>query len=173
MSAPHWEQSEWGRANLVVYYARLLKGEEAHRHLIGLVAKAADDNLMTYSSAGVAGADSNIFAIDGNTAGSAGIAEMLLQSHGGEIELLPSLPTVWRNGAFRGLCARGGYVVAVKWRDGKLSSATIGARRTGSIPIRYRDRITQVHLQAGQQVRLRLDNFHDKAPGISGSPTQT
>ncbi|NYF50707.1 glycoside hydrolase family 95 protein [Tunturiibacter gelidoferens] len=173
MSAPHWEQSEWGRANLVVYYARLLKGEEAHRHLVSLIAKAADDNLMTYSSAGVAGADSNIFAIDGNTAGSAGIAEMLLQSQDGEIELLPALPTPWRNGAFRGLCARGGYVVAVKWRDGKLSSATIGARRSGSVPVRYRDRITQIHLQAGQQVRLRPENFLDKAAAISDSATQT
>jgi len=173
MSAPHWEQSEWGRANLVVYYARLLKGEEAHRHLVGLIAKAADDNLMTYSSAGVAGADSNIFAIDGNTAGSAGIAEMLLQSHGGEIELLPALPAMWRNGSFRGLCARGSYVVAVKWRNGELSSATISARAGGSIPIRYRDQVTHLHLQAGQQARLRPQSFLDKAPDVAGSRTQT
>ncbi len=173
MSAPHWEQSEWGRANLVVYYARLLKGEEAHRHLVGLIAKAADDNLMTYSSAGVAGADSNIFAIDGNTAGSAGIAEMLLQSHGGEIELLPALPAMWRNGSFRGLCARGSYLVAVKWRNGELSSATISARAGGSIPIRYRDQVTHLHLQTGQQVRLRPQSFLDKAPDVAGSRTQT
>jgi alpha-L-fucosidase 2 len=173
MNAPNWEQSEWGRANLVVYYARLLKGEEAHRHLAGLIAKAADDNLMTYSSAGVAGADSNIFAIDGNTAGSAGIAEMLLQSQGGEIELLPAMPTAWGNGSFRGLCARGGYIVDVIWRDGKLCSATISAKRSGSIPIRYRDRITHIHLQAGQQLRLRPESFLDRAPGFSGSPTQT
>ena len=82
MNAPHWEQSEWGRANLVVYYARLLKGDDAHNYLVSLVAKAADDNLLTYSSAGIAGANSNIFSLDGNTAGAAGVAEMLLQSQG-------------------------------------------------------------------------------------------
>src|SRR6266700_1819174 len=55
ISAPHWEQSEWSRANLVVYYARLLKGDNAHKYLVSLVAKAADDNLLTYSSGGIAG----------------------------------------------------------------------------------------------------------------------
>ena len=57
MSASHWEQSEWGRANLVVYHARLLKGDNAHKYLVSLVAKAADDNLLTYSSGGIAGAE--------------------------------------------------------------------------------------------------------------------
>ncbi|GGA67360.1 hypothetical protein GCM10011507_18600 [Edaphobacter acidisoli] len=168
MDAPHWEQSEWGRANLVVYYARLLKGDEAHRYLVSLIAKAADDNLLTYSSAGVAGADSNIFAIDGNTAGSAGIAEMLLQSQGGEIELLPALPAAWANGSIRGICARGGYVVDMEWRNGRLDWATITARQTGSSPVRYRDRMTHIRLNAGQQIRLRPDSFNESAAAATG-----
>jgi alpha-L-fucosidase 2 len=163
MDAPHWEQSEWGRANLVVYYARFLQGDNAHKYLIGLVAKAAGDNLLTFSSAGIAGADQNIFAIDGNTAGAAGIAEMLLQSQAGYIELLPALPRAWPTGSIRGLCARGGFVVDITWSDGKLRTATILSKRGGSTPVRYADRLTTIHLQPGQSLRLHQDSSHQAA----------
>ena len=163
MDSPHWEQSEWGRANLVVYYARLLKGDLAHKYLEGLVAKAADVSLLTFSSGGVAGAEQNIFAIDGNTAGTAGIAEMLLQSQGGEIQLLPALPAAWRDGQVRGLCARGGYVVDIAWRGGALLSASIMSRRGGSIPVRYQDKIRKLSLRAGEAAHLRPTSFADPA----------
>jgi len=162
MDTPNWEQSEWGRANLVVYYSRLLKGDLAHKYLESLVAKAADVNLLTFSSGGVAGAEQNIFAIDGNTAGSAGIAEMLLQSQGGEIQLLPALPAAWPQGSVKGLCARGGYVVDIAWRNGTLSSATIMSRKGGSIPVRYRDNVHNLNLHAGESVRLTPANFEER-----------
>ena len=162
MDTPNWEQSEWGRANLVVYYARLLKGDLAHKYLESLVAKAADVSLLTFSSGGVAGAEQNIFAIDGNTAGSAGIAEMLLQSQGGEIQLLPALPTPWQRGSVKGLCARGGYVVDIAWRNGTLSSATIMSRQGGSIPVRYRDNVHNLKLHAAESVRLTPANFEER-----------
>jgi alpha-L-fucosidase 2 len=163
MDAPHWEQSEWGRANLVVYYARFLKGDDAHKYLVGLVAKAAGDNLLTFSSAGIAGADQNIFAVDGNTAGAAGIAEMLLQSQAGYIELLPALPRTWPGGSVRGLCARGGFIIDMAWRDGKLLSATIRSKHGGSTPVRYADHLTTIHLSAGQSQHLRPDSFRQAA----------
>lgn len=159
LNAPHWEQSEWGRANLVVYYARLLKGEAAHKALLGLIANAADDNLLTFSSAGIAGADQNIFALDGNTAGAAGAAEMLLQSQGGEIELLPALPTAWPEGSVRGLRARGGFEVDIVWQGGNLSRAEIRSQRGANIPIRYRDQVLQVRLGAGETRRLKPGDF--------------
>lgn len=160
LSAPHWEQSEWGRANLVVYYARLLQGDDAHQYLVGLVAKAADDNLLTYSSAGVAGATQNIFAIDGNTAGAAGIAEMLLQSQAGEIEFLPALPAAWPSGSVQGLCARGGYVIDIAWDRGQFVSATVTNRHGGSTPVRYRERTGAIRLRPGQSVKLGLESFN-------------
>ncbi len=163
MNAPHWEQSEWGRANLVVYYARFLQGDDAHKYLLGLVAKAAGDNLLTFSSAGIAGADQNIFAVDGNTAGAAGIAEMLLQSQAGYIELLPALPSAWATGSARGLCARGGFVVDIAWRSGKLTAATLHSKHGGSTPVRYGNRLTTIHLGAGQSTRLRPDDFRQPA----------
>jgi alpha-L-fucosidase 2 len=163
MDAPHWEQSEWGRANLVVYYARFLKGDDAHKCLLGLVARAAGDNLLTFSSAGIAGADQNIFAIDGNTAGAAGIAEMLLQSQAGYVELLPALPRAWPDGSVRGLRARGGFVVDMTWRAEKLLSATLHSERGGHTPVRYAGRLTTIHLSAGQSLRLRPDTFRETA----------
>jgi len=162
MSAPHWEQSEWGRANMVVYYARLLKGDEAYKYLVSLVAKAADDNLLTYSSGGVAGAEQNIFAIDGNTAGAAGIAEMLLQSQGGEIELLPALPSAWPSGSVRGLCARGGFVIDIAWRSGGLVSATITSRHGVGALVRYRDGFFVLNITAGQRVHLHPGDFRPR-----------
>lgn len=159
LNSPHWEQSEWGRANLVAYYARLLKGETAYKYLVSLIAKAADDNLLTFSSAGIAGASQNIFAIDGNTAGTAALAEMLLQSQGGEIQLLPALPSAWPDGAVRGLCARGGYEIDIVWRHGSLESAAIYSRREGSIPVRYGNRLISIHIRAGETEHLRGSSF--------------
>ena len=156
---PNWEDTEWSRANLVNYYARLWDGEAAHRHLVGLIAKATDDNLLTYSRGGVAGASQNIFAIDGNTAGAAGLAEMLLQSQGDAIHLLPALPVAWPKGSVSGLCARGGFQVEIQWRSHRLISAAISSNRSANCHVRYGRDILPVRIEAGRKTRLTERSF--------------
>jgi alpha-L-fucosidase 2 len=162
---PNWEDTEWSRANLVNYYARLRDGDAAHLHLRGLIAYAADDSLLTYSRGGVAGAESNIFAIDGNTAGAAGIAEMLLQSQSGVLHLLPALPSKWPTGSVRGLRARGGVAVSIFWQNGDLSSAIVKADRDADITVRYQSGNTRLHFRAGVEHTISATVFRKQEVG--------
>ncbi len=113
-------QTGWSRAWIVSFYARLLDGERAHENLLALLRKSTLANLFDTHPP---------FQIDGNFGGTAAIAEMLVQSHRGFIQLLPALPEAWRNGRAEGLVARGAFELAMTWRDGNVERVEVLSKR--------------------------------------------
>jgi alpha-L-fucosidase 2 len=146
----------WSMAWKICFRARLLEGERAHKMVVGLLNQAKTAELR-YNRGGVL---PNLFSthppfqIDGNFGGATGIAEMLLQSHNGELDLLPALPKAWGDGEFSGFGARGGFVVDAKWNAGKLDWVRVTARAAGKARVRYGEKTREVSLARGGSVRL-------------------
>jgi alpha-L-fucosidase 2 len=102
------------------------------------------------------------FQIDGNFGGATGIAEMLLQSHSGEIELLPALPAAWPAGSVKGLRARGGFEVDIAWRGGKLENATLRSHSGEKASVRYGNQTASLDAARGQVIQLNGKLTPDK-----------
>jgi alpha-L-fucosidase 2 len=99
------------------------------------------------------------FQIDGNFGGTRAIAEMLMQSRGDEILLLPALPRAWPTGSVNGLQARGTCQVDLAWRDGALANVTLTAALDGERVVRLGDARAKVRLRAGRAAHLSTKDF--------------
>jgi alpha-L-fucosidase 2 len=167
--APGYEDVEWSRANDICFYARLRQADNAYNNIKGLLTVFSRENLFTCSPAGIAGAKEDIFSFDANEAASAGMAEMLLQSHEGYIEFFPALPHQWKTGYFKGLCVRGGAEVNMKWKNGKMKEAEIKATVDNTFaikipsgknllkdgkPVQKEQDIVTIELKKGESVKI-------------------
>jgi len=100
------------------------------------------------------------FQIDGNFGYTAGVAEMLLQSHEGKINLLPALPSDWKSGKISGLKARGNIEVSLEWKDGKLLEATLLSPVNKTVMVQYNQKTIEIPLESGKTAFVKIEFFN-------------
>ncbi len=139
----------WSIGWKVNLWARLLDGDHAYKivsNMLTLAGKGNEDG-RTYPNMFTAHPP---FQIDGNFGLTAGIAEMLVQSHDGAVHLLPALPDVWKNGSVSGIMARGGFEISMKWKDGEVSEISILSKLGGNLRIRTHVPLTGKELKKAE-----------------------
>ncbi|MEG2332927.1 MAG: glycoside hydrolase family 95 protein, partial [Bacteroides sp.] len=131
-----WKLNQW---------ARLHDGDHAYKLYGNLLKNGTMDNLWDTHAP---------FQIDGNFGGTAGITEMLMQSHMGFIQLLPALPKAWENGSVNGLCAKGNFEVSIRWKNNQLTEATIVSNAGEPCVLKYEGKTVSFKTQKGKSYKI-------------------
>ena len=135
-----WKLNQW---------ARLHDGNHAYKLYGNLLKNGTLDNLWDTHSP---------FQIDGNFGGTAGVTEMLMQSHMGFIHLLPALPDAWKDGEVKGICAKGNFEVNIRWKNRKLEEVVILSKNGGTCEIKYRHASIKLKTAKGKTYCLTNEN---------------
>jgi alpha-L-fucosidase 2 len=148
----------WSLAWKINFWARLKDGDRAYQLLKDLL-RPTDNYKTNMSNAG--GTYPNLFCahppfqIDGNLGGCSGIAEMLLQSHNGYIDILPAIPDTWQKGSFKGLKARGGVEVDASWQHGKVLKVSLKSTINQVVKLKVENEIRSVEVKAGESIEQK------------------
>ncbi len=152
----------WSSGWRINLYARLLDGEKSYKTLRTLLRYISPDGYKGEDASRGGGTYPNLldahspFQIDGNFGGCAGYVEMLMQSSQNSITLLPAIPAKWSEGSVKGICARGGFVVDMSWKDGKVTSLTVHSRKGGKTTIHFNGTSKTVKFKEGETKEIKI-----------------
>jgi alpha-L-fucosidase 2 len=151
----------WSMGWKINFWARMYDGDHAQK-IIKNFFNYVEEGSTQYTGGGLY---PNLFdahppfQIDGNFGYTAGVAEMLLQSHEDKIRLLPALPTDWATGKISGLKARGNIEVSMEWENGKLIQATLTAEKNKTVLVDYSGQTIEIELKENQPLKINTENF--------------
>ena len=154
------ETTGWSKGWRINLWARLLDGNRAYKMFRELLRYVDPDGKKTDTSRRGGGTYPNLFdahppfQIDGNFGGAAAVAEMLVQSDENEIRLLPALPDAWETGSVKGICARGGFEIAMEWNNMKLKKVTIFSKKGGNTTLICGDKKEIISLKKGKKTTI-------------------